>query len=123
MTPPTAGPANMPRLSIVLETTFDAVSSSGVEARLGMIAAWAGRNAVDTTTPIAASRYTRPGLSVRKIAIAPSPTTTTRPRSESAITRRRECRSPRTPMNGAAIAAGIKRISPTTPTAVAPPCS
>ena len=121
--PATAGPAKMPTLSMELETTFDAVSSCGLEARAGMMAACAGRNAVETTTPPAASAYTMAGLILRKIATAPSPTSTTRLRSEDAITSRREWRSPSTPMKGAAIAAGISRTRPTTPTAVAPPCS
>ena len=49
--PPSAGPTNSPTLSIVLAVTFEAVSSSGVRARPGTSAAWAGRNALETTVP------------------------------------------------------------------------
>ena len=41
-TPPSAGPANMPTLEIVLPTTFAAVSSSGEFTREGSNAACAG---------------------------------------------------------------------------------
>ena len=43
---PSAGPANEPTLSIVLDETFAAVSSSGVRAIVGRSAASAGRNTV-----------------------------------------------------------------------------
>lgn len=48
-TPPIAGPANDITLSIVDETVFEAVSSSGVPATDGSNAAWAGRKAVLAT--------------------------------------------------------------------------
>jgi len=48
MIPPSAGPANAPTLSIVDDATFAAVSSSGVRASPGRIAACAGLNAVET---------------------------------------------------------------------------
>ena len=48
-TPPIAGPPKIPTLSIVLETTFAAVSSSGVRANAGVSAACAGRNGVAAT--------------------------------------------------------------------------
>jgi hypothetical protein len=41
-TPPSAGPANIPRLEMVLLTTFAAVSSSGVSTREGSRAPCAG---------------------------------------------------------------------------------
>ena len=47
--PPIAGPPKMPTLSIVLATTFAAVSSSGVRASAGVSAASAGRNALAAT--------------------------------------------------------------------------
>ena len=46
-TPPIAGPANDPTLSIVLEVALAAVSSSGVRASPGSIAASAGVNAAE----------------------------------------------------------------------------
>ena len=46
-TPPIAGPANDPTLSIVLEVALAAVSSSGDRARPGRIAASAGVNAAE----------------------------------------------------------------------------
>ena len=54
--PPRAGPTQKPRLSIVLELTFAAVSSSGVFASEGRSAAWAGWNAVLITATVPASR-------------------------------------------------------------------
>ena len=51
--PPSAGPPRSPTLAIVLETTFAAVSSSGVRASDGRSAASAGWNA-------AAAAATRP---------------------------------------------------------------
>ena len=54
-TPPRAGPAKAPTLSIVLEATFAAVSSSGDRASEGKRAAWAGRNAVPAAEASAAS--------------------------------------------------------------------
>jgi hypothetical protein len=113
----------MPKLSTELATTFDAVSCSGVDTSVGVIAACAGRNAVDITTPTAASRYTTTELASANTANAANRITTTLPRSEHTITRRREWRSPSTPMNGAAIAAGIHRRSATRPTAAGPPWS
>ena len=47
--PPIAGPAKLMTLSIVLDATLAAVSSAGVRAREGRIAACAGRKAVATT--------------------------------------------------------------------------
>jgi hypothetical protein len=47
--PPSAGPAKLPTLSIVLEATLAAVSSAGSRAREGRIAACAGWKAVATT--------------------------------------------------------------------------
>ena len=49
-----AGPAKDIRLSSVLVATFAAVSSSGVRASVGRIAASAGRNAVAVTATTAA---------------------------------------------------------------------
>ena len=54
-TPPIAGPPKIPTLSIVLETTFAAVSSSGVRANAGVSAASADRNGVKLTLTAAAS--------------------------------------------------------------------
>ena len=48
-TPPIAGPANDDTLSIVDDIAFEAVNSSGVRAREGSSAAWAGRKAVEAT--------------------------------------------------------------------------
>jgi hypothetical protein len=45
----------MPIPSVVLDATFDAVSSSGVRASDGTSAAWAGRKAVPATLPAIAS--------------------------------------------------------------------
>ena len=61
--PPSAGPANAPTPSSVLDATFAAVSSAGVRASTGSNAACAGRNgvpaAVDTPT-IAYTSQARP---------------------------------------------------------------
>ena len=54
-TPPIAGPTKLPMLAIVLVATFAAVGSSGVRARVGRIAASAGRNTVP-------SRVTKPAI-------------------------------------------------------------
>ena len=54
--PPSAGPTQKPRLSIVPELTFAAVSSSGVFASEGRSADWAGWNAVLITATVRASR-------------------------------------------------------------------
>ena len=53
--PPSAGPANVPTLSIVLPTALAAVSSSGALASDGVRAAWAGWKAVDTIATSTAS--------------------------------------------------------------------
>jgi hypothetical protein len=53
--PPSAGPTKMPIPSVVLDATFEAVSSSGVRASEGTSAAWAGRKAVPATLPTIAS--------------------------------------------------------------------
>ena len=53
--PPSAGPAQKPRLSSVLELTLAAVSSSGVRASEGSRAACAGWKAVEITATSAAS--------------------------------------------------------------------
>ena len=53
--PPSAGPTNVPALSIVLELAFAAVSCCGVRARSGSRAAWAGAKGVAATVPITAS--------------------------------------------------------------------
>ena len=53
--PPRAGPAKMPTLSIVVAVTFAAVSSSGLRASPGTSAACAGRNAVEATETTTAS--------------------------------------------------------------------
>ena len=52
---PSAGPANEPTLSSVLEETFAAVSSSGVRASEGRSAASAGRKTVPKTVVSVAS--------------------------------------------------------------------
>ena len=52
--PPRAGPTQKPRLSMVLELTLAAVSSSGVLASEGSSADWAGWNAVLITATVAA---------------------------------------------------------------------
>ena len=56
--PPSAGPTKIPTLSIVVAVTFAAVSSSGLRARFGTSAAWAGRNAVPITVPTIEMTYT-----------------------------------------------------------------
>ena len=53
--PPRAGPTQKPRLSIVLELTLAAVSSSGVVASEGSSAACAGWKAVLITATVPAS--------------------------------------------------------------------
>ena len=55
---PSAGPTNEPTLSIVLEETFAAVSSSGDRAIDGSSAASAGRNTVPATVATT-GRHTR----------------------------------------------------------------
>ena len=47
--PPRAGPRNDPMLSIAVDDTFAAVSSSGDSASCGSRAAWAGRKVLDAT--------------------------------------------------------------------------
>ncbi len=53
--PPSAGPASMPTLEIVLMATFADVSSSGVLASDGSNAPCAGWNAVDAAVDATAS--------------------------------------------------------------------
>ena len=53
--PPRAGPRNEPTLSIALELTLAAVSSSGVRASDGSSAACAGRNVFEATATKVAS--------------------------------------------------------------------
>ena len=87
--PPSAGPAKLPTLSIELDATFAAVSSSGRVASDGSSAACAGRNAVAisctlTASPIASSG----GPSSSAVAAAP-PIASARRRSQVTITRSR----------------------------------
>jgi hypothetical protein len=53
--PPTAGPTNPERLTMVADVTLAAVSSSGVRARVGRSAPCAGWKAVDATVTTTAS--------------------------------------------------------------------
>ena len=53
--PPSAGPAKKPTLSIVLEATLAAVSSPESRASFGKSAAWAGRNGVPASDVTIAS--------------------------------------------------------------------
>ena len=54
-TPPSSGPANVPRLSSVEEKALAATSSSGVDASEGSSAWFAGRKSVDATAATVAS--------------------------------------------------------------------
>jgi hypothetical protein len=54
-TPPSAGPRKMPTLSMVLEATLAAVSSSGLLASDGSRAAWAGRKVAEASENTALS--------------------------------------------------------------------
>jgi hypothetical protein len=53
--PARAGPMKKARLSIVLATAFAAVSSAGVDARVGVKAAWAERKGAFTIVAAMAS--------------------------------------------------------------------
>ena len=122
--PPSAGPRNVPTLSIVLEATFAAVSSAGErderrqERRLRRPEDRAGdrrqgdERVDDRRRPVGGD-HARPRRSSARSG---------RRRSRSS-TSTREKRSTSVAANGATIAAGTSRISPTRPTAPAPPCS
>ncbi len=119
--PPSAGPANVPTLSIVLPTAFAAVSSTGVLARDGVSAACAGWKAVETIATSTASAYIAMAGAWASAATPAPASATARIRSVQIITRARLCRSPRTDEKGATTADESMRASMSNPTAVAPP--
>ena len=111
-------------LSIVLDVTFAAVSSDGVRTSDGKQRRLRGRNTVPATRRERDERVHGGRGPVRRDhrrprrASARSATT-----SLDTITVTRGNRSTSDDVKGAAIAAGISRISPTRPTAAAPPWS
>ena len=120
--PPSAGPRNVPTLSIVLEATFAAVSSAGVRTSDGSSADCAGRKTVphdrDTATWRRRPAPGRPPLSGGRDGISAHAREVL---DDHHATRGK--RSTNDAVNGAASAAGTSRINPTSPTAAAPPWS
>ena len=102
--PPTAGPTKNPMLLIVLETTFAAVSSDGSCARLGKIAAWAGRNTMPAIPVSTDSAYTGNSGPSNSTMAADAKTKTTRTASAPNMTRRRSNRSASVANSGASTA-------------------
>ena len=85
--PPSAGPTQKPRLSIVLELTFAAVSSSGVFASDGSSAACAGLEGRVDHRDRAGQHVDDADRGVRRARRRPSsPSPTARSRSEASIT-------------------------------------
>lgn len=99
--PATAGPTKNPMLWIMLDATFAALSCVGVVARLGRIAACAGRNTRPTTPTRIDSAYTGSAGPSASTTITAASTSTTRSRSAEIITRRRSNRSASVATNGA----------------------
>ena len=113
---PSAGPTKKARLSMVLEAPLAAVSSSGVLARDGIQAIWAGRN----TQPmrelsVASARIDSVGAPTAMSAAAML-TRTERVRSEPMSTALRGSRSASVDPMGAAKAMSSSRTAPQTPT-------
>ena len=121
--PPSAGPRKVPMLSSVLDVTFAAVSSDGVRTSRGSNADCAGRNTVPATVVSATSAYTTAAGPPDAIVPAAASMSAQRARSLDTITATRGKRSTSDDVNGAAIAAGMSLMSPTRPTAAAPPWS
>ena len=71
-----SGPSVRPIPSIVPDSPFAAVSSSGVRDTLGSRAPWVGRVIVSDVAPAAASTYTRIGGAPTAIASAVNPKAT-----------------------------------------------
>ena len=105
-TPPSAGPTKIETLSIVLEVTFVAVSSSGSVASSGSSADFAGSNAVPTTFLSDEASSTTISGAPTSTSSALHATMTARSTSLTTITRTRGKRSPSVDANGAATAAG-----------------
>ena len=122
-TPPIAGPAKTVTLSTVLETTFAAVSSAGVEASVGRIAACAGRKAVEAIPDRPASARRKTSGDPVKATTAAAAIRTARTRSAASITRARSKRSPSSAANGAATAGVTSSTKASRPSAAAPPSS
>jgi hypothetical protein len=110
----------MPRLSIVLETTFAAVSSAGVLASDGSSADSAGFSAVFATATRAESRSTSANGPSMTMTTTVSATRLARSNSATTSTRTRGYRSASIAAKGEAMAAGMKRTRPTSPTPAAP---
>ena len=115
------GPRKMLALSIVPATAFDAVSSTGVAASLGVRAACAGRKSVPTTEIPTVSAYTVMIGAWVSTSRAIAAVSTARTRSLIAITLRRGKRSASAASGGDASAAAIIRTSMMRATAAAPP--
>ena len=119
--PPSAGPMNVPALSMVLVTTLAAVSCSGEEVSDGSSAVCAGWNAVETAVTSSATAYTSTaGADVHTATAAPA-VAAKRTASDAIITDRRRWRSASSDRNGAATAAVVQRARASRPTAFAPP--
>ena len=67
------GPSSIPAPSIVPDSPFAAVNSSGVRARLGMRAPWVGRVTVSDVTAHAAAMMTSAGAAPIAIPIHVEP--------------------------------------------------
>jgi hypothetical protein len=119
--PPSAGPTNVPMLSTVEEVTLAALSSAGVRASDGSSAACAGRKAVPTTLASPTAAYTIAAGPSQRIVSATTTISGARIRSVATMTRSRGKRSAKIATNGAASADGSSLITPTSPTAAAPP--
>ncbi len=107
--PPSAGPANMPTLDVVLSATFDAASSSGVRTSEGRSAACAGWNAAPAIEATTARPYTSRVGPCAAATAAMLPTSPARARSAASMTRRREIRSASRASQGANAPASDQR--------------
>ena len=103
--------------------TFAAVSSPGLRTSEGSSAASAGWNAPLVIVERATMQYTTAVGPSTQIVTAASTISAARTTSAAIITSFRSKRSASEAVNGAATAAGIMRMTVTSPTAAAPPWS
>ncbi len=120
--PASTGPPTTPTPSLQLDTTFAAVSSSGVRATLGRSAACVGRAIVNGTAATIAAAYTTSGGAPASITAAVAPMPAAWPTYPATSTRPGGYRSARPANTGAAITHGASCTAATSAATVVPPC-
>ncbi len=117
-----SGPINIATESSNPLPTFALVSSSGVMQSDGRRAECAGRKSVCATVAATSAAYTTVTGPPPMLVAAAMPSVRARTPPTHARTTSRRTRSANGAANGATMAAGIIRATPTRPTAATPPC-